>query len=311
MTEVKATAASRDVSEGASLAAPDLVALGDTGLARGDRAGCCGGGSGSCSPPSSLPADTRLKRLVDRFLPWAGLPVVLYFAAAIGALNLAPLLPRPGELALEGTAALAAGGWCGLNFWRCRHAHCLITGAGWLGLSLLALTGAGLGHSVIGGYERAVFLGVLLAGIAFEGAWRLARGTNAVTTGSRRIRGRGESPRSNGDTETAPAGLPHPPPRAVPPRLVRSSPSPELTPRKDPEMMQMNVAQALDEAQEHRSGAWPSRVSRWPRGQGALMTPEGRMRAAEAPKSCAESWDTKEIAPPPGTGWPCPVNWTG
>lgn len=196
MTEVKATAASRDASEGASPAAPDLVALGDTGLACGDRIGCCGGGSGSWSPPS-LPADTRLKRLVDRFLPWAGLPVILYFAAAIGALNLAPLLPRPGELALEGTAALAAGGWCGLSFWRCRHAHCLITGAGWLGLSLLALTGAGLGHSVIGGYERAVFLGVLLAGIAFEGAWRLARGTNAVTTGSRRTRGRGELPRSS------------------------------------------------------------------------------------------------------------------
>ena len=84
MTEVKATAASRDASEGASPAAPDLVALGDTGLACGDRIGCCGGGSGSWSPPS-LPADTRLKRLVDRFLPWAGLPVILYFAAAIGA----------------------------------------------------------------------------------------------------------------------------------------------------------------------------------------------------------------------------------
>jgi SAM-dependent methyltransferase len=44
---------------------------------------------------------------------------------------------------------------------------------------------------------------------------------------------------------------------------------------------------------------------------GTLMTPEGRMRAAEAPKSSAESWDTKEMAPPPGMGWPCPVNWIG
>ena len=51
--------------------------------------------------------------------------------------------------------------------------------------------------------------------------------------------------------------------------------------------------------------------SRRPWGQGFLMTPEGRMRAAEAPKSCAESRDTKEIAPPPGTGWPRPVNWIG
>jgi hypothetical protein len=79
-------------------------------------------------------------------LPRAGLPVVVYFAAVIGTLNVAPLFSRPAaELALEGTAALAAGGWCALNFWRCRHAHCLVTGVGWLGLSLLALVGAGLG----------------------------------------------------------------------------------------------------------------------------------------------------------------------
>jgi hypothetical protein len=48
-----------------------------------------------------------------------------------------------------------------------------------------------------------------------------------------------------------------------------------------------------------------------PEAQGAVMTPEGRMRAAEALKSCADSWDTKEMALPPGTGWPCAVNWTG
>jgi hypothetical protein len=79
-------------------------------------------------------------------LPRAGLPVVVYFAAVIGTLNVAPLFSRPAsELALEGTAALAAGGWCALNFWRRRHAHCLVTGVGWLGLSLLALVGAGLG----------------------------------------------------------------------------------------------------------------------------------------------------------------------
>lgn len=188
MTEIQAPAASRDTIEGAPLAAPEL-APGDTRQACGDRGSCVTrGGSGGWSPPS-LPADTRFKRLADRFLPRAGLPAVVYFVAAIGALNLAPLLPGPGELALEGAAALTAGGWCGLNFWRCRHAHCLVTGAGWLGVSLLAFTGAGLGHSVIGGDERAVFLGVLLAGVAFEAAWRLARGTNAVTAGLRRTKG--------------------------------------------------------------------------------------------------------------------------
>jgi hypothetical protein len=50
-------------------------------------------------------------------LPRAGLPVVVYFAAVIGMLNVAPLFSRPAaELALEGTAALAAGGWCALSF---------------------------------------------------------------------------------------------------------------------------------------------------------------------------------------------------
>ncbi len=101
-------------------------------------------------------------------------------------LNIASVLPNPGELALEGTAALAAGGWCGLSFWR--HAHCLVTGAGWLALSLLAFAEARLGHSVIGGHERTAFAGVLLAGVAFEGAWQIARSTNAMTNGSPRPR---------------------------------------------------------------------------------------------------------------------------
>jgi hypothetical protein len=29
-------------------------------------------------------------------------------------------------------AALAAGTWCGLNFWRCRQAYRLVSAAGWL-----------------------------------------------------------------------------------------------------------------------------------------------------------------------------------
>jgi len=98
---------------------------------------------------------------------------------------LAPLfffdLAPPAELALEGAAALAAGGWCALNFWRCRHAHCLVTGAGWLGLSQLAFVEAGLEHSVIGGYERGVFVVVLVIGCVFEAAWQITRGTNAMT----------------------------------------------------------------------------------------------------------------------------------
>ncbi len=66
------------------------------------------------------------------------------------------------------------------NFWRCRQARCLIDGAGWLILVVLAFTEAGLGRSVIGGSEQAVFLGLLVVALVFEFVWRLTHGTNAV-----------------------------------------------------------------------------------------------------------------------------------
>ena len=91
-----------------------------------------------------------------------------------------PDLPRRAELAADGLAFLAAGSWCGLNFWRCRQAHCMVSAAGWLGLSLVAFAGAGLGHSLIHGDEQLVFLGVLVAALAFEGIGFLAKGTNIV-----------------------------------------------------------------------------------------------------------------------------------
>jgi len=76
----------------------------------------------------------------------------------IGALSRrAPHLPRRPELASDGLASLAASGWCELNFWRCRQAHCMVSAAGWLGLSLVAFAGAGLGHSLIYGDEQLIF----------------------------------------------------------------------------------------------------------------------------------------------------------
>jgi hypothetical protein len=181
MTEVDTAAARRNIAE-TGLREPDHLAARRSGLVPADRASCCARCASKSWSPPPLPADTQLKRLVDRFLPRAGLPVVAYFAVAIGTLNLASLLSDPAaELALEGAAALAAGGWCALNFWRRRHAHCLVTGIGWLGLSLLAFIEAGLGHSVIGGYERDLFLLMLAIGCVFEAAWQITRGTNAMT----------------------------------------------------------------------------------------------------------------------------------
>ena len=169
----------------------------------------CGPGRGGCHSalwgwaPPDLPADTPLKRRADRLLPRTGWPAVLYFAAIVGLLNLAPHLPGRANLAVDGLAALAAGAWCVLNFWRCRHAHCVVSSTGWLVLSVLAFTGAGLGRSLIGGDEQLVFLAVLAAAVAFEVGWRCARGTNAVT---RDITGGGTPAGAGGSA--APSGWP-------------------------------------------------------------------------------------------------------
>lgn len=148
------------------------------------------------SPPAR-PAGTPLERQVDRILPRTGFSCALYIVAVIALLSIAPHLPARADLTVVGLAALAAGSWCAVNFWRCRQAHCVVDGVGWLGLAVLAFVGAGLGHSLIGGHEQSVFLGVLVAALVFEGAWRLVRGTNAVMARSQHVsrsRVTGENP---------------------------------------------------------------------------------------------------------------------
>jgi hypothetical protein len=140
----------------------------------------CGGRALCGWSPASLPSDTRAKRLVDHVLVGAR-PELVLLALVVALLNVAPHLPTRAALALVGLAALAAGGWCSLNFWRCRHAHCLVTGPGWVGFGLFCFAEAGVGHSLIGGYEQPVFLGILALAVAFEAGWYCANGTNAVT----------------------------------------------------------------------------------------------------------------------------------
>lgn len=137
-------------------------------------------GMAAWSPPAS-PADTAGKRRADLLVRY---PAALHFAVVIVLLTVSPLLPVRGELLLVTAAALIGGTACGLNFWRCRHAHCLITGVGWLALAAFTAVEAGLGHSLVAGTEQLVFLGILVLALAFEGAWYLARGTNALGRGS-------------------------------------------------------------------------------------------------------------------------------
>lgn len=130
------------------------------------------------SPPS-LPADTSVKRSVDRFLVGT-VPGLTVVAVVVTLLNIAPHLSIREELAVEGVAALSGGLWCSLNFWRCRHAHCLVTGWGWLGLSTFLFVEASMGRSLIAGYEQPVLVGILGLALLFELSWYLARRTNAV-----------------------------------------------------------------------------------------------------------------------------------
>ena len=131
------------------------------------------------SPPS-LPANSAVKRRVDR-IRLGNLATAGIVAVVVGLLNLSAHLPAPSALVVVGLAGLAAGGWCSLNFWRCRHAHCLVTGAGWLVLALFAIVETGIGRSVIHGGEQIIFLAVLAAGLLFEGGWYLTRRTNAFS----------------------------------------------------------------------------------------------------------------------------------
>lgn len=131
------------------------------------------------SPPP-LPANTRFERLVDRVMPRTGLELALFYGLVVALLLIAPHFPRRAELAVDGFAALAAGGWCALNFWRCRHAHCLITAAGWLPLATFAFAEAAIGRTLIHGYEQPIFLGILVLGVVFEVVWARTHGTNAI-----------------------------------------------------------------------------------------------------------------------------------
>jgi hypothetical protein len=55
-----------------------------------------------------------------------------------------------------------------------------VSGSGWLSLGVFSIVEAVVGHSVIGGNEQPVFLGVLVAALAFEAVWCLTHGTNAI-----------------------------------------------------------------------------------------------------------------------------------
>ncbi len=132
-----------------------------------------------CGSPPLLAANTGAKRRADQILP-RGAAECVYFLVVAALASAGAQVPGWAGLTMISVAALAGGGWCGINFWRCRHAHCLITATGWLTLAAVAAAGAAAGHSLIAGREGIVFLAILAAGILFELGWYLTRGSHAI-----------------------------------------------------------------------------------------------------------------------------------
>ncbi|MGH7609470.1 MAG: hypothetical protein ACREOD_05955 [Candidatus Dormibacteria bacterium] len=132
----------------------------------------------ACSPPR-LAADTRGKRIIDRLQP-TGVGQWVFFAVVAVSVSVAPSLPvRPG-LAVDLVATVAASAWCLGNFWRCREAHCIVTGLGWAALAGLEVAEIVLGHSIISGDEGRAFVAILVIAMIFQCVWRTCCGTNAL-----------------------------------------------------------------------------------------------------------------------------------
>jgi len=133
---------------------------------------------GWSSPPHA--AESRLKRAADGLRPRSGRPLAVRYAMVIALIALAAPLPVRGALIVDALAAAAARGWCAVNFWWCGHAHYVVTGGGWLGLTLLTAAEAADGRSVANGHEEVVFLAILALVLTFETLWCAVRHASAV-----------------------------------------------------------------------------------------------------------------------------------
>ena len=130
------------------------------------------------SPPH-LAGDTRAKRVVDRVLP-TGVGRWVFFIAIAVSISAASSLPLLPGLALGATVTLLASAYCLLNFWRCREAHCIVSGIGWAALVVFEVAEIALGRSLIHRDESLAFLIVLAGAVTFEALWRRRHGTNVV-----------------------------------------------------------------------------------------------------------------------------------
>jgi len=138
---------------------------------------------GTCAPPASPPG-SGLERALDAYTnvtaPFLrGCYVFVTVAAAAAASSL--LGPVVGLL-LEAAFLLVAGTYCLANFFRCREAHCIVTGVGWSALAIASLSAAVAGRD-IRSTAWIAFLAIAVTGHGFEAIWKLAHGSNALRLG--------------------------------------------------------------------------------------------------------------------------------
>lgn len=132
------------------------------------------------SHPPSLPATSRGRRGADKALRSVDSSGRLGLLALVLAFVLAFVLPDGIGIWFAGVLYLAVGLYCSVNFWRCREAHCVITGGGFTVLGLAVLAAAVGMPTVIAAYASPIVLGILVLAVAFETTWRARYGTKAV-----------------------------------------------------------------------------------------------------------------------------------
>jgi len=135
---------------------------------------------GTCAPPTAPPGN-RFERALDIYTsvtaPYLRGCYVFLTVAVVWFVSRA--LGLSVGLLVEGAFFLIFGTYCLANFARCREAHCIVTGLGWLALAIVSL-GAVLAGRDIRGAAWTAFLVIAVAGHGFEWRWKARHGSNAL-----------------------------------------------------------------------------------------------------------------------------------
>ena len=135
---------------------------------------------GSCGPPPPSPRN-RFERALDAYTNLTA-PFVrgcFVFVTVALVVLASSRLGRAGGVPVQAAFLLLIATYCLANFARCREAHCIVTGLGYLSFAIVGAWAVFAGRDVRSG-EWIAFLAITLLGHAFEALWRRARGTNAL-----------------------------------------------------------------------------------------------------------------------------------